>query len=88
MQNSSTFFIQGKINFIFNNSRYRDIAYNSYLLEFKRLQTKRSQISMKKKRKNLLSFEIKSKDITAFRASINDIIALGKIVENSIQIIN
>lgn len=86
-QNTSNFSIQSKITFLFNDSRYREIAYNSYLPEFQKLQTKRSKISMKKKNDHALLFFVRSKDITAFRASINDIISLGKIVENSINIV-
>ena len=71
----------------FNNSQLRDMAYNSFLPEIKKLQTKRSNVTMEK-RDNSLLFDIESTDITAFRASISDIISLGKIVESTFKLSN
>lgn len=86
MQSGNAFSIKGNINFLFRNSNHRDIAYNSYFPELKKLQTKRSKLSMKKENEKKLLFLIICSDITAFRATINDVIALGKIVENCIKI--
>jgi tRNA threonylcarbamoyladenosine modification (KEOPS) complex Pcc1 subunit len=58
------------------------MAYNSYLPEIKKLNTKRSKVSMEKSN-NLLLFDIECTDITAFRATISDIVSLGKIIEST-----
>ncbi|MFX1256459.1 MAG: KEOPS complex subunit Pcc1 [Promethearchaeota archaeon] len=76
--------IQSTIELKFNNPETRDISYNSFLPEYNELKSKRSKIIIKKKNNSLI-FYIKSTDITAFRASINDIIALGKIIEQTIK---
>ena len=77
--------IKSTLNLDFKDSQICDFAYNSFLPEFNRLKTKRSQITMEKK-ENSLNFKIESKDITAFRATISEIIALGKIVENTFEL--
>ena len=71
----------------FKTAQMRDISYNSFLPEFNKLQTKRSEIIMEKKNTNSLIFKIKSNDITAFRASINEIISFGKVITNSFEIV-
>jgi tRNA threonylcarbamoyladenosine modification (KEOPS) complex Pcc1 subunit len=88
MSKEAYFSIKSKIEFQFENSQIRNISYNSFLPEFNRLQTKRSIISIEKKEPNSIIFEIKSNDITAFRASINEIISFGKIVIDSLRIVN
>jgi tRNA threonylcarbamoyladenosine modification (KEOPS) complex Pcc1 subunit len=79
------FSIKSIIELNFKDSKIRDNAYNSYLPEFNKLKTKRSHISIEKK-ENSLIFQIESQDITAFRATVSDIIALGKIIENTIEL--
>jgi tRNA threonylcarbamoyladenosine modification (KEOPS) complex Pcc1 subunit len=88
MSKEDYFSIESKIEFQFGNSQIRDISYNSFLPEFNRLQTKRSKIFIEKKEPNSIIFEIKSNDITAFRASINEIISFGKIVIDSLRIVD
>ncbi|MFX1567256.1 MAG: KEOPS complex subunit Pcc1 [Promethearchaeota archaeon] len=88
MSKNNCFSIKSTIEFNFESSRIRDISYESFLPEFKKLQTKRSQISIEKKSESILVFEIKSKDITAYRASINEIISFGKVIANSLEIVN
>jgi tRNA threonylcarbamoyladenosine modification (KEOPS) complex Pcc1 subunit len=88
MNKNSYFSIKSIIEFNFESSRIRDISYNSFLPEFKKLQTKRSQISIEKRNENTILFEINSNDVTAYRASINEIISFGKIVTNSLEIVN
>ncbi len=78
--NNTHFSIKSSIQFQFDNSQLRDMAYNSYLPEIKKLQTKRSKVIMEKN-SNLLLFDVECTDITAFRASISDIVSLGKIIE-------
>jgi tRNA threonylcarbamoyladenosine modification (KEOPS) complex Pcc1 subunit len=87
MSNNNLFSIESTIEFKFDSSKIRDISYNSFLPEFKKLQTKRSQICMEKKNENNIIFDIKSNDITAFRASINEIISFGKVITNSLKIV-
>jgi len=87
MSNKSIFSIKSEVQLQFNNSQLRDMAYNSFLPEIKKLQTKRSNVTMEK-RDNSLLFDIESTDITAFRASISDIISLGKIVESTFKLSN
>jgi tRNA threonylcarbamoyladenosine modification (KEOPS) complex Pcc1 subunit len=87
MNKNNSFSVKSTIEFNFESSRIRDISYNSFLPEFKKLQTMRSEISMKKKNDTIIIFEIKSKDITAYRASINEIISFGKVISNSMGIV-
>lgn len=87
MNNDNLFSIKSSVQLQFVNSQFRDMAYASFLPEIKKLQTKRSKVTMEKSN-NLLLFEIESIDITAFRASISDIISLGKIVESTIKLSN
>jgi tRNA threonylcarbamoyladenosine modification (KEOPS) complex Pcc1 subunit len=86
MNQSKIFSIESFIEFKFNNSDTRDISYNSFIPEIKKLQTNRSKVLIDKRNPNLLVFKIKSNDITAFRASINEIISFGKIIDNTISI--
>ena len=88
MSRNYGFSIKSTIEFNFESSRIRDISYESFLPEFKKLQTKRSQISIEKKNENIIVFEIQSNDITAYRASINEIISFGKVIANSLEIVN
>lgn len=87
MSNDNLFSIKSSVQLQFVNSQLRDMAYQSFLPEIKKLQTKRSKVTMEKSN-NLLLFEIESTDITAFRASISDVISLGKIVESTIKLSN
>jgi tRNA threonylcarbamoyladenosine modification (KEOPS) complex Pcc1 subunit len=40
-----------------------------------------------KKEEYSLIFQINSNDITAFRASINEIISFGKVIDNTLKIV-
>lgn len=84
MSNAS-FSIKSNVELNFTNARLCEIAYNSFLPEFERLQTKRSKILMEKNIKSL-TFNIESNDITAFRATISEIIGLGKIVDITLKL--
>lgn len=86
MNPTNHFTIKATIEIIFKNPQLRDISYNSFSPEFKRLQTKRSVVLMEKKSNNSLSFQIESQDITAFRATLNEIISFGKIIDNTLKI--
>jgi tRNA threonylcarbamoyladenosine modification (KEOPS) complex Pcc1 subunit len=86
MSKNKIFSIKSCIELKFNDSKIRDISYNSFNPEIKKLQTNRSIVLVEKKNPNILVFKIKSNDITAFRASINEIISFGKIIDNSISI--
>lgn len=88
MSKNISFSIKSTIEFQFNTSQTRDISFNSFLPEFKRLQTKRSKISIEKKNSSNIVFEIISSDITAFRASINEIISFGKVITESMKIVD
>jgi len=88
MSQESNFSIKSKIELQFNTSQLRDISYNSFLPEFNKLQTKRSEVFMEKKNDCSIIFKIKSYDITAFRASINEIISFGRVITNSLKIVN
>ncbi|UCD01321.1 MAG: hypothetical protein JSV23_10635 [Promethearchaeota archaeon] len=88
MSKNNFFLIKSTIEFQFDSSQLRDISFNSFLPEFKRLQTKRSKISIQKTDYNTIIFEIKSNDITAFRASVNEIISFGKVITNSLKIVD
>jgi len=87
IQNNS-FSIKSIIELQFKTSQIRDISYNSFLPEFTKLQTKRSEVYMEKKDDSTIIFEIKSNDITAFRASINEIISFGKVIDNTLRIVD
>ncbi|MFX1311106.1 MAG: KEOPS complex subunit Pcc1 [Promethearchaeota archaeon] len=86
MNHKGFFSIKSTIEFYFNDSTGRDISYNSFIPEIKKLQTNRSILSIKKKKANTLFFRIESNDITAFRASINEITNFGKIIENTMKL--
>jgi len=88
MSKKDYFTIKSTIEFKFKTSQIRDISFNSFLPEFKRLKTKRSEISMEKKENLNIIFEIRSSDITAFRASVNEITSFGKIITDSIKIVD
>ncbi len=88
MSKNNYFSIKSTIEFQFETSQIRDISFNSFLPEFKRLKTKRSEISMEKKENLNIIFEIRSSDITAFRASVNEITSFGKIITDSIKIVD
>ena len=85
MSKDTPFSIKSTLTLGFKDSQTCDFAYNTFLPEFNRLKTVRSQITMDKKEISLI-FQIESKDITAFRATISEIIALGKIVENTVEL--
>lgn len=86
MSNNNYFTIKSTIELSFKDSKICEISYNSFLPEFDKKKSKRSKISMEKK-DNSLIFHIESSDITSFRASINDIISFGKIVDNTMNIV-
>ncbi|MFX0036119.1 MAG: KEOPS complex subunit Pcc1 [Candidatus Hermodarchaeota archaeon] len=88
MNQINSFSINSIIELKFTTSKLRDISYDAFLPEFKKLQTKRSKVSMEKKNENFLIFKIKSNDITSFRASINEIISFGKVLTNSLKIVD
>ena len=88
MNPNSNFSIKSTIELRFKSSQLRNISYTSFLPDLKKLQTKRSNISIEKTNNDSIYFNIESKDITAFRASINEIISFGKIVENTMKCIN
>ena len=87
MSQKNSYSIKSTLELIFNNAQILEFSYNSYLPEFERLQTKRSKVIMEKS-ENSLHFLIESADITAFRATISDIIALGKIIDNTVELCN
>ena len=86
MSHNSTFVIKSCIELKFNDSETRDMSYNSFIPEIKKLQTNRSKVLVEKRNSNVLIFKIESNDITAFRASINEVISFGKIIDNTIRI--
>jgi len=86
MNQTTLFTIESTIELLFENSHLRDISYNSFIPEIKKLQTKRSKILVEKKNQHQLVFQIESNDITAFRASMNEIVSFGKIIENTVQL--
>ncbi|MBD3194646.1 MAG: hypothetical protein GF317_06305 [Candidatus Lokiarchaeota archaeon] len=88
MNDKNSFSITSSIEFTFKESEMRNIAYTSFLPEYNKLKSTRSQTIMKKKNGDVLLFNIESKDITAFRASMNDVISFGKIIESVEKIIN
>jgi len=87
MSKDNFFTIKSTIEFNFKDSNLCEIAYNSFLPELNAKKSKRSTIIMEKK-DNTLFFKIESTDITAFRASTNEIIGFGKIIENTLRIVN
>ncbi len=87
MNQNKIFSIESLVELKFNNSERRDISYNSFIPGIKKLQTNRSKVFIEKKKTNILTFIIESNDITAFRASINEIISFGKIIDDTISII-
>ena len=86
MNQTTLFTIESTIELNFENSHLRDISYNSFIPEIKKLQTSRSKILVEKKNQYQLVFQIESNDITAFRASMNEIVSFGKIIENTVQL--
>jgi len=88
MNPSSNFSIKSTLELHFKNFQLRNISYISFLPGLKKMQTKRSNISIEKTNNDSIQFNIESRDITAFRASINEIISFGKIVENTMNCIN
>ncbi len=88
MSKNNYFSIKSVIEFKFETSQMRDISFNSFLPEFKRLKTKRSEISIEKKNNSSIIFEISSSDITAFRASVNEITSFGKVITESMKIVD
>ena len=86
MNREKPFTIESVIEFEFNKSQLRDISYNSFIPEMKKLQTNRSKVLIEKKSQRILLFKVESDDITAFRASINEIISFGKIIDNTLQL--
>ena len=87
MNQAKPFTIESTIEFAFNETRLRDISYNSFIPEIKKLQTNRSQVLIEKKNQLNLIFKVESNDITAFRASVNEIISFGKVITNTMKII-
>lgn len=87
MNPNSHFSIKSTIELHFKSSQLRNISYTSFLPDLKKLQTKRSNISIEKTNNESILLNIESKDITAFRASINEIISFGKIIENTMKFI-
>ena len=88
MNPNSNFSIKSTIELRFKSSQLRNISYTSFLPDLKKLQTKRSNISIEKTNNENIQFNIESKDITAFRASMNEIISFGKIVESTMNCVN
>ncbi|MFX1525776.1 MAG: KEOPS complex subunit Pcc1 [Promethearchaeota archaeon] len=86
MNQNGFFSIKSWIELKFNNSEIRDLSYNSFIPEIKKLQTNRSKVFVEKKDSDLLIFKIEGSDITAFRASINEIINFGKIIDNTVKL--
>jgi len=79
------FSIKSTIELNFIDQKTCDIAYNSFLPDFGKIITDRSNVSVEK-RNNSLIFQIESTDITAFRASVSEIIGFGKVVEGTVEI--
>ncbi|MFW9988842.1 MAG: KEOPS complex subunit Pcc1 [Candidatus Odinarchaeota archaeon] len=88
MEIISSFSIKSTIELQFKNNKIRDISYNSFVPEIKKLQTKRSEVSIEKEKDNVIVFNIKCNDIIAFRASINEIISFGKVIDNTLKIVD
>ncbi|MFW9819123.1 MAG: KEOPS complex subunit Pcc1 [Candidatus Thorarchaeota archaeon] len=88
MSKNNYFKIKSTIEFKFETSQIRDISLNSFLPELKRLKTNRSEMSIEKKDNLIIIFKIRSRDITAFRASVNEITNFGKVITDSIKIVD
>ncbi len=88
MNPNSNFSIKSTVELHFKSLQLRNISYTSFLPDLKKLQTKRSNISIEKTNNENIQFNIESKDITAFRASMNEIISFGKIVESTMNCVN
>jgi tRNA threonylcarbamoyladenosine modification (KEOPS) complex Pcc1 subunit len=86
MTKEDFFTIKSIIEILFKDPHLRDISYDSFSPEFKKLQTKRSKVLMEKTNSYSLIFHIESKDFTAFRATISEIINFGRIFENTLKI--
>ena len=86
MNKNELFTIESIIEINFNDSQIRDISYNSFIPEIKKLQTNRSKVLVEKQNDYKLVFKVESCDITAFRASMNEIISFGKVIDNTLQI--
>ena len=86
MNKNNFYTIKSTLELKFKTSKLCDISYNSFLPEFNIVTSKRSTISMKKEEYSLI-FQIDSNDITAFRASINEIISFGKVIDNTLKIV-
>jgi len=86
MNKNKLFTIESIIKLDFNDSHIRDISYNSFIPEIKKLQTNRSKVLVEKQNDCKLVFKVESCDITAFRASMNEIISFGKVIDNTLQI--
>ena len=80
---SHSFLIKSDVEFQFERSELRDMAYEAYLPELETLNTKRSSMEMTKVGAISLKFTMRSSDITAFRASSSDLISFGKIIEGT-----
>ncbi|MFX0081328.1 MAG: KEOPS complex subunit Pcc1 [Candidatus Hodarchaeota archaeon] len=86
MKINKPFTIKSIIELNFNDSQIRDISYNSFIPEIKKLQTYRSKVLVNKQDDSKLVFKVESCDITAFRASMNEIISFGKVIDSTIKI--
>ncbi|MFX1496795.1 MAG: KEOPS complex subunit Pcc1 [Promethearchaeota archaeon] len=87
MSKNNYFAINTIIEFSFKDSDLCEISYNSFLPELNERRSKRSKLSMEKKETTIM-FKIESKDITAFRATINEIIGFGKIIDNTLKVLD
>ncbi len=86
MNELSNLSVKSSIILKFRTEKVRDISYNSFLPEFNKLNSKRSKVAMEKQN-NTIVFHIKSRDITAFKATVSDIIGFGKIITDSLKLI-
>ncbi|MFX1346388.1 MAG: KEOPS complex subunit Pcc1 [Promethearchaeota archaeon] len=86
MNKNNFYTIDSIIELKFTDSQIRDISYNSFYPEIKKLQTNRSKVLVEKQNDCKLIFKVESSDITAFRASMNEIISFGKIIDSTLEI--
>ncbi len=86
MNEISNLSVKASIILKFKTEKVRDISFNSFLPEFKKLSSKRSRVSMEKQN-NSIVFHIRCSDITAFKATVSDIIGFGKIITDSLKLI-
>ncbi|MFW9941368.1 MAG: KEOPS complex subunit Pcc1 [Candidatus Thorarchaeota archaeon] len=86
MNKNNFYTIDSIIELKFTDSQIRDISYNSFYPEIKKLQKNRSKVLVEKQNDCKLIFKVESSDITAFRASMNEIISLGKIIDSTLEI--